>query len=132
LVGLYVSYESQKEAAFRAAVQREKEALGARGTMRIDAVHSWLRGVIGDDDLTGAVMKGLWSSKQVQALEKIASKMTTQGAANFSQAHRTPEPAPGPGRVDDATYEKMTQAERWEYARGFDQKQFYRGNGVDR
>jgi hypothetical protein len=131
LVGLYASYEAQKEAAFRAAVQREKEALGERGTMRIDAMHSWLRSVIQDDDLTGAVMQGLWSSKQVLALEKIASKFTTQGAAPFSQAHRA-EPAV-PGRVSDEEYSRMSQADRWAYARSHDQKQFYPGgNGGER
>jgi hypothetical protein len=85
--------------------------------------------------MTGAVMKGLWSSKQVQALEKIASRMTTQGAANFSQAHRTPKPAPGGGRVSDEEYSRMTSAERWEYARSFPQSQFYpdrKNGGSDR
>jgi hypothetical protein len=127
LVGLYASYEAQKESAFRAAVQREKEALGTRGTMRIDAVHSWLRATIGDDDLTKAVMQGLWSSKQVLALERIASKHTSQGSAHFSQAHRAPPENNGPGRVSDEVYNRMTQAEKWEYARSFDQNQFRNG-----
>jgi hypothetical protein len=77
-------------------------------------------------------VQGLWSAKQVQALEIIASKMTTQGTAPFSQAHRAPETS-APGRVSDEEYSRMSQADRWAYSRSHDQKQFYPGgNGGER
>ena len=93
-IGIFASREAREAAAFNAAVAAERAKLGAVATDRATAIQTWLRSVIQNDDLTGAVMKGLWSAKQVQALEIIASKMTTQGAASFSQAHPNHRPVP--------------------------------------
>jgi hypothetical protein len=130
-LGIFANRQAREAAAFNAAVAAERAKLGAMATDRATAIQTWLRSVIQNDDLTGAVMQGLWSAKQVQALEIIASKMTTQGAAPFSQAHRVgPEPS---GRVSDEEYSRMSQADRWAYARSHDQKQFYPGgNGGER
>jgi hypothetical protein len=123
---LHAQVIAKQEADFAAGLAREKAALGVNGPMRVDAVSAWLRATIGDDDLSKAMLAGLWSAKQIQALERIASKMITPHG-QFSQAHRTPEPPPSGGRVSDEVYNRMSQAERWEYARGFDQSQFKNG-----
>jgi hypothetical protein len=75
------------------------------------------------------------SSRIVEGFERIASKQTTQGAANFSQSHRAPQDpqGPGPRRASEAEYNAMSQAERFAYARQFDQSQFKpNGGGGDR
>ena len=93
------------------------------GTTRVTAIEQWLRGIVGDD--LGSALRGMVvSEKIVRGLEALASKFTTQGAAPFSQAHRA-EPEPS-GRWSEERYNAATAAERWEYARSFDQKHFIR------
>jgi hypothetical protein len=130
IISFYASSEAQKEAAFRAAQAREVEKLGANGVSRVTAIDVWLRSMVGDE-LTGKMRPMIVSSSIVEGFERLASRFTSQGAAPFSQAHRA-EPEPS-GRLSEEAYSKLSQAERWEYARSFDQKQFYpRGNGGDR
>jgi hypothetical protein len=63
------------------------------------------------------------SARHVEALEKLASKYVTQGTASFTQSHREP-PSGGNGRVSDEEYNAMTPAQRWNYAKQFDQSKF--------
>ena len=128
MLGFYASSEAQKEAAFRAAQAAEVAKLGNFGTSRVTAIETWLRSELGDD-LANGMRSMMVTEKIVRGFEKLAAQRTTQGAAPFSQAHRTPEPAPGPGRVTEDVYNAMTQAERFAYARGFDQSQFRNSNG---
>jgi hypothetical protein len=58
----------------------------------------------------------------VQAAEKLVAKFSSQGAASFSQAHRVPGETGG--KVSDEEYGRMSQAEKLDYSRRFDQKQF--------
>lgn len=135
LLSFHAAAKGREDAAFAAAVQRERDALGAAATVGVDAVAQWIKGTLGEghQDKAQALLRGLWSAKAVEALELLASKQFP--SAPFSQAHRTPEPAPGPGRVSDEEYSRMTSAERWEYARSFPQSQFYpdrKNGGSDR
>jgi hypothetical protein len=134
MLSFHAAAKGREDSAFAAAVQRERDQLGAAATVRVDAVAQWIKGTLGEghQDKAQALIRGLWSAKAVEGLELLASRFTTQGAANFSQAHRTPEPAPGGGRVSEEVYNRMTQAEKWEYARGFDQSQFRNNGGGSR
>jgi hypothetical protein len=132
MLSFYASSEAQKEAAFRAAQAREVEKLGANGVSRVTAIDTWLRSQIGDE-LTGKMRVMIVSSAIVEGFERLAAKHTSQGSASFSQAHRAPPEPGGPGRVSDEEYSRMSQSERWAYARSHDQKQFYPGgNGGER
>jgi hypothetical protein len=127
-IGIFASREARQAAAFNEAQRAEVQKLGANGTSRVTAVETWLRSTLGDDLASG--MRGMIvTEKIVRGFEKLAAQHTTQGAALFSQAHRTPEPSPGPGRVTEEQYNAMTQAERYAYARGFPQEQFKNSNG---
>jgi hypothetical protein len=127
MLSFYASSEVQKEAAFRSAQAAEVQKLGANGTSRVTAVETWLRSELGDD-LANGMRSMMVTEKIVRGFEKLAAQHVTQGAANFSQAHRAPEPPAGGGRVSDEEYNRMSQAQRWEYARGFDQAQFRGGS----
>jgi hypothetical protein len=130
-IGIFASREARQAAAFAEAQRAEVQKLGANGTSRVTAVETWLRSTLGDD-LASGMRSMIVTEKIVRGFEKLAAQRTTQGAAPFSQAHRTPEHS-APGRVSDEDYNRMSAAERWEYARSFDQKQFYpRGNGGER
>jgi hypothetical protein len=124
IVGVYAAKTAASESAFRNAMKAELDKLGANATMRVTALDTWLRGVVGDD-VAKAMRAGMFSEKIVRGLETIAQKMTNQGHASFRQDGR--EPAGQPGRVSEEAYNTMSPAERWDYARGFDQKQFLNG-----
>ena len=98
--------------------------MGANGPMRVTALETWFRGVVGDDKIAGAMKNMLVTADIVKGMERIQARMATQGAASFSQAHREPGHDPRGGRVSDEAYAAMKPGERLEYARGFDQSQF--------
>jgi hypothetical protein len=121
LLGQYASMESAKENTFRTAMKGELDKLGANATLRVTALQTWSQGIVGPE-LSKALCAGLFSEKQVRALETIANKMASQGAASFSQAHR--EPGGQSGRVSEEAYAEMTPGEKYSYSKSFDQKQF--------
>ena len=127
-LGIFASHQAREAAAFAQAQRAEVQKLGANGTSRVTAVETWLRSEP-RDDLANGMRSMMVTEKIVRGFEKLAAQRTTQGAAPFSQAHRTPEPSPGPGRVTEEQYNAMSQAERYAYARGFPQEQFKNSNG---
>ena len=132
-IGIFASREARLAGAFNAAQRAEVEKLGAHGTARVSAIEVWLRSQLGDS-LANAMRPMIVTARIVEGFEKLASKHTTQGAAGFSQAHRAPpdQQGPGPRRASDEEYGRMTQSERWEYARQFDQTQFKSNGGGNR
>jgi hypothetical protein len=121
LLGQYASMEAAKEATFRNAMKRELDALGANATMRVTALETWLNGMVGPE-IAKHMRQGMFSAKIVEGLETIATKFATQGHASFTQHGRVPQDAPG--RVSEEVYATMTPAQRLDYTRGFDQRQF--------
>jgi hypothetical protein len=101
--------------------------LGTTGPARIDAIETFYKGLLGNEAEAKAVMSRVFTAADVQLHEKMISKFATQGAASFSQSHRVPPEAPG--KVSDAEYNAMTPAQRWDYARSHDQRQF-QNNGA--
>ena len=91
-----------------------------------DAIERFYTGVLGSDVEAKAVMSRVFTAADVKLHEKVMARFSNQGAASFTQSHRVPNDTQ-PGRVDDATYEKMTAGERYNYSKGFDQKQFTEG-----
>ena len=83
------------------------------------------------DDLASAVAQNLWSAKAGSGIRDHRLKNDDAGRGTFqASAPRGPEPS---GRVSDEEYSRMSQADRWAYARSHDQKQFYSGgNGGER
>jgi hypothetical protein len=114
LVAQYGAIEARKEAGFREAVKAQIEALGTNGTMRITAIDTWLRGTIGEE-LAKVVRVGLVSAKQVEALELLAKKFASQGAASFSQVGRDNTPkGRGPlSSMSDEEYAATPAHERY-------------------
>lgn len=126
LMGVYAETRVGSEAEYKSAQAAELAKLGANATARVTALDTFFTGLLGAEDAKH-VRAGMYSAGIVTALEKLVSKFASQGAASFSQSGR--EPAGTPGRVSEEAYAKMTPAERWDYARQFDQKQFTNGPG---
>jgi hypothetical protein len=105
-LGLFASHTAAQEAALAARSAAEVAKAGVNAPQRVDAVGKFITGLMGEAD-----------AKQIKALivtdsmlryhEAIMSKLSSQGAASFSQSHRTaPETNGIPG------YEKMTFEQR--------------------
>jgi hypothetical protein len=119
-VDLVAARDVGNNQAIKTARDAEIAKLGPNGPARLDAVTQWWTSVTGDDGKAlGTILRMAPTASTVQALEKLVSKFTTQGAASFSAAHR--EPPEAPGRVSDAQYNAMTPGERFAYARQFPQ-----------
>jgi hypothetical protein len=104
-------------------LRAEIEKLGGRerGVQRVQAVEQYLRAQNAE-----AVIPGLKSAGQVEAIERLmANARAERNAAAASASAPAPsqplEPPPGPGRVDEAAYQKMSAAERLDYVRQFPQ-----------
>lgn len=102
--------------------------LGATGPARVDAVTTVFKATLGDAD--GALLASrMFTARDVEVAEKLVAKLTSQGAATFRGNGR--EPPTQPGRVSEAEYAAMTPAQKWDYSRSFDQRQF-QSNGQGR
>jgi hypothetical protein len=62
---------------------------------------------------------GMFSAKIVEGFEKIANKMTSQGAASFRQDGREPPPSgKGPlSSMSEEAYNSMSAAEKFRVSR---------------
>jgi hypothetical protein len=113
-----------------AELQREAEKLGPNARERIIAVQNFLAAQLGPDR-AGDLAASLVTAKQVESFERLmANERSTRRAVEIAAAS-TPapseqqrEPPPGAGRVDEATFSKMSARDRLDYARQFSQDQF--------
>lgn len=124
LNGIYAGLQVGETSSYEALKKADFEKLGPNSAARVTALETFFSGILGPEDAK-AVKMGLYSSAMVTAMEKLVSKFATQGHAPFGQHGREPQGAPG--RVSEEAYAKMTPAERWDYARQFDQSQFRNG-----
>jgi hypothetical protein len=118
LLGQYAGMEAAKESTYRAAMKRELDALGANATMRVTALQTWLDGVVGPD-IAKHMKAGMFSAKIVEGFEKIANKMTSQGAASFRQDGREPAVnGRGPlSSMSEEAYGALSAQERFKISR---------------
>ena len=91
LFGIFAGREVGTEARIGAARQAEITKLGPTAPARVDAVTQWLAGMDSSSDKGDAkALAGmLVTARHVEAFERIITRLTTQGAAGFSQSHRT-------------------------------------------
>jgi hypothetical protein len=111
LLALHASASAAEASFFEQRKSDELAKLGAIGPARIDAVTRWLTANFGSD-VVKPVAATMATAAHVQMFEKIIGKLTSQGAAPFSQQHRDPNPE----RVSDEAWNAMTYSERKSYA----------------
>jgi hypothetical protein len=87
ILAIHASREMANEAMVRTAAQAELTKLGPNGTMRVTAIDTFVRGLLGDD-LGGAMKSAIFTEKHVRGWEAIMKKMGTQGHASFRQDGR--------------------------------------------
>jgi hypothetical protein len=126
MLGFYASTQVADHQLMTAAAQKQVELLGVNSAARVSAVEQFIRGFAGDE-LGTALRQSIFTAKQVQAWEKIIGQVGSQGVASY-RAHGR-EPPTQAGKVDDATWERMSVSERYQYSKSFDQRQFRNNNG---
>lgn len=111
MVALGAQMDIAEQGRLNEALTEQRAKLGAKATERVSAVTTWLGAKIGGD-LAAAVAPMLFTAKQVEAFEAIMR--LNRGAVPGS---------PGSGRdsgkteISDEEYNKMSPAERINYAR---------------
>ena len=114
LIALNAAREIREQEAFRAAQTAEMSKLGTNATQRITSLQTFFKGLLGEDDAQ-ALNTAMYGSRIVEAMERLATKYSSGGAAPFSQAHR--EPITAPGKVTEEQFQAMTASERLDYVR---------------
>jgi hypothetical protein len=118
LLALYAGGQVSSQQQIQTARNAEVAKLGATGPSRIDALTTFFRAYLGEAD-GNAVMARAFTAADVQRLEKLVGKITTQGGASFRGNGR--EPPSEPGRLSAEQIAKLTPAQRLDYSRQWDQ-----------
>ena len=121
LLGLYAGAQVATQQQITVARNAEIAKLGTTGPARIDALTTFFKAYVGESE-GNQLMARMFTAGDVQIAEKMVAKITAQGGAGFRQTGR--EPPQPQGRVTDEEFKRMSAAERLDYTRKFDQRQF--------
>jgi hypothetical protein len=112
MMGLYAASQIYEAQMINRAAAAEVEKLGAMGSLRVDAVKTFLHGHLGSE-LANALTKNLYTERQIVGLEKLMSKFSSQGVSGNPGAGRDDG---GPAKISDADYANLSYAAKKEYA----------------
>lgn len=89
-LGLFAAAKVGEQAQIDSARSAEVAKLGPNASTRVDSVVNWLSGMDSSADKGDAkALAGmLVTARQVEAFERIITRLTSQGAASFTQSHR--------------------------------------------
>jgi hypothetical protein len=118
LLSIYAGGQVSSQQQINTARNAEIQKLGAAGPSRIDALTTFFRSYLGETD-GNAVMARAFTAADVQRLEKLVGKITSQGGAPFRGNGR--EPPTQAGRLSEEQIRRLTPAQRLDYSRQWDQ-----------
>lgn len=110
-LGVVATMKATEAKAYETAKTKNLEALGAKGPERIDAVTRWLN-ANGSEAEIKPIIATLATAAHVTFFEKIISKLSSQGAANFRRGGEDVDT----GKVTQEQYDKMSYGEKKAYA----------------
>jgi hypothetical protein len=87
VLAIYASHEAQRETVLAEVARAEIAKAGANAGQRVDAIGRWIRGEVGDADAK-PILATIVTDAHLRFYEKLQHKITSQGAASFSQRHR--------------------------------------------
>lgn len=108
LLAIYTAAQIHEHQKFGKMREEQVKLLGANGPARVDAITTWLK-----SNGANEIAVQWWTAKAIGQFEKLITKFTSQGAGGFSQSGRDHQAAP---KITDEDYEKMSFAEKREYA----------------
>lgn len=111
MVALGAKMDLAESGRLKEAIGQEVEKLGAKGKERIGAVKSWIASKLPGEQ--GEALLGvIYTAKQVEAFERLM-QLNRGGVPGNPGAGREP----GKTEISDEEYDKMSPAERINYAR---------------
>lgn len=112
LVGMYAQMRVAEAKELNAAIEKQREALGAKGRERVEAANTFLTAKLGKD--AGAIFEHVLMTKTgVEAVEKLMRLASGGGAPGYSGAGRDA----GQTGPSEEEYAAMTPAQRLVAAR---------------
>ncbi|MBB3313640.1 hypothetical protein FHT78_005434 [Rhizobium sp. BK196] len=111
LIALGAQMDIAETTALKEAATKQRAALGDKADQRINAVTTWLGAKLGGE-FAQALAPMMFTAKQIQAFEAIM-RLNRSGVPGNPGAGRDG----GKQELSDAEYEKMSPAERINYAR---------------
>jgi hypothetical protein len=100
----------QQEAALAERSRAEVEKAGANAPQRVDAVTRWITAEVGEADAK-PIRATIVTDAHLRFYERLMNKITSQGAAGFSQSHRVPPDTSGIPGFDKMSFEQKRQAQ---------------------
>jgi hypothetical protein len=88
-LGIFASHHAQQEAALAERSRQEIAKAGFNAPQRVDAVSKWITGMVGEADAK-PIRATIITDAHLRFYETLINKLTSQGAAGFSSAHRLP------------------------------------------
>jgi hypothetical protein len=109
-LGIFASHISGQEAALAERSAAEVAKAGVNAPQRVDAVGRFITAEMGEAD--GKQIRSLIvTDSMLRFMERVMSKISSQGAASFTQSHRAaPENSPIPGYAN-MTFEQRREAQ---------------------
>jgi hypothetical protein len=90
MLTLYASHVAQQDAVLAERSRQEIAKAGVNAPQRVDAVGKWITGMVGEAD-AAQIRATLVTDAHLRFFETIMTKITNQGGAAFSAAHRVPD-----------------------------------------
>jgi hypothetical protein len=116
MLTIYATHEAQQNAVLAARSREEVAKAGVNAPQRVDAVSKWITGEMGEAD-AAPIKATLVTDAHLRFYEKMMQKVSSQGAASFSQSHRTaPDNNPIPG-YENMSFEQKRYAQEQNAAR---------------
>jgi hypothetical protein len=87
MLTIYASNEAQHNATLAEVSRAEIAKAGPNAPQRVDAIGQWIRAEVGDADAR-PILATMVTDSHLRFFEKLQQRVTSQGAASFSQSHR--------------------------------------------
>jgi hypothetical protein len=110
ILTIYATHEAQQNAALTEISRAEIAKVGVNGPQRVDAIGRWIRGEVGDADAK-PILATMVTDAHVRFYEKLLQRITSQGAAPFSQAHRAAPDADKIPGFENMSFAQQRQAQ---------------------
>ena len=116
MLTIYATHEAQQNAVLAEISRAEIAKAGVNAPQRVDAVSKWIIGEMGEAD-SKPIRATIVTDAHLRFYERLMQKVSSQGAASFSQSHRAaPDTNPIPG-FENMSFEQRRFAQDQNAAR---------------
>jgi len=116
VLGIYATHEAQQNAALAERSRQEVAKAGVNAPQRVDAVSRFITAEMGEAD-AAPIRATIVTDAHLRFYEKLMNKISSQGAASFSQQHRAAPDAGGIPGYDNMSFEQRRFAQDQNAAR---------------